>query len=94
MVPVVGMTPLKSLEQLAPGAVFVFIQLLQLCDTSAFLKVFGIDRESITVTQRLKVRCNTQLRNMVGLYAFRLVEPLKTAVVVVVLYNKRSLQYD
>jgi len=31
-VPVVGLTPLKSLEQLGPGVVFLFYQALQLCE--------------------------------------------------------------
>jgi dolichyl-diphosphooligosaccharide---protein glycosyltransferase len=54
-VPVVGLTPLKSLEQLAPAGVFVLMQLLKLCDSDFLLKYFKIERGSITTTQRIKV---------------------------------------
>lgn len=48
-VPVVGWTPLKSLEQLGPGAVFVLYQLLRLCD---FIK----DGKEMTRFQMLQLR--------------------------------------
>lgn len=55
-VPVVGLTPLKSLEQMAPLAVFLGFQLLQLCETSIVLKIFFIKPATYTHLQRFKVR--------------------------------------
>ena len=56
-VPVVGWTPLKSLEQLAPLGVFGLMQLLQLCENSLFLrKVYKMDIDSMTPAQKLKVK--------------------------------------
>jgi dolichyl-diphosphooligosaccharide---protein glycosyltransferase len=57
-VPVVGLTPLKSLEQMAPLGVFFFVQTLQFCELSWVQKLFGIMPTSgkITTFQRLKVR--------------------------------------
>ena len=52
-VPVVGWTPLKSLEQLAPMAVFFGIQLLQLCENESFMKLFGINKSTRTTGQKL-----------------------------------------
>ena len=46
-VPVVGWTPLKSLEQLAPFGVFGLMQLLQLCQNNYFLKLFNMKRETM-----------------------------------------------
>lgn len=54
-VPVVGWTPLKSLEQLAPMAVFFALQLIQLCENESFLKLFKIEKQKITMAQRLSV---------------------------------------
>jgi dolichyl-diphosphooligosaccharide---protein glycosyltransferase len=55
-IPVVGMAPLKSLEQLAPAGVFVLMQLLQLCENPAFLKFLKLDPKNVTPSQRFKVR--------------------------------------
>mmetsp|Transcript_14469 Transcript_14469/g.15146 ORF Transcript_14469/g.15146 Transcript_14469/m.15146 type:complete len:886 (-) Transcript_14469:386-3043(-) len=55
-IPVVGLTPLKSLEQMAPLGVFLFLQLLQICELSVVLKIFGIKPTKYTHTQRFKVR--------------------------------------
>jgi dolichyl-diphosphooligosaccharide---protein glycosyltransferase len=56
-VPVVGLTPLKSLEQMAPLGVFFMMQALQFCELSLVLKAFGVKNPSkVTTLQRLKVR--------------------------------------
>jgi dolichyl-diphosphooligosaccharide---protein glycosyltransferase len=56
-VPVVGLTPLKSLEQMAPLAVFFGMQGLQFCELSFVLKAFGVKNPSkVTNFQRIKVR--------------------------------------
>jgi dolichyl-diphosphooligosaccharide--protein glycosyltransferase len=56
-VPVVGWTPVKSLEQLAPAGVFGMMQLLQLCENKKFLKLLtNVDRDSLTNMQRFQVR--------------------------------------
>jgi len=55
-VPVIGFGPLKSLEQLAPGCVFVLFQLIQLSHSPLLLKLFGYDpKAKVTWTQRLTV---------------------------------------
>jgi dolichyl-diphosphooligosaccharide--protein glycosyltransferase len=54
-VPVVGWTPLKSLEQLAPMGVFFGLQALQLCEQPFVLKIFGFQKETVTTAQKLKV---------------------------------------
>lgn len=55
-IPVVGLAPLKSLEQLAPGGVFVMMQLLQLSYMPAVVKMFKLSPDSVTTAQRLKVQ--------------------------------------
>jgi len=55
-VPVVGLTPLRSLEQLAPMGVFFLMQLLQLCENPRFLKLYKLEAETMTAGQRFKVR--------------------------------------
>lgn len=56
-IPVVGWSPLKSLEQLAPAGVFIIIQLLQLCESKALLRFFKIESsESMTWVQKARVR--------------------------------------
>lgn len=47
-VPVVGWTPIKSLEQLAPMGVFFLMQLLQLSYSSFFLKLLNYDKKEMT----------------------------------------------
>ena len=54
-VPVVGLTPLKSLEQLGPAGVFAIFQLLKLCEQPAVLKLFKVDKETMTTAQKWKV---------------------------------------
>jgi dolichyl-diphosphooligosaccharide--protein glycosyltransferase len=54
-VPVVGWTPLRSLEQLSPMAVFFGLQLMQLCESESFLKLFKIEKAKITLAQKLRV---------------------------------------
>jgi dolichyl-diphosphooligosaccharide---protein glycosyltransferase len=65
-VPVVGWTPLKSLEQMAPLGVFGLMQLLQLCEQPAFLKLFKVDADTITSAQRFKVRSQVFTAAAVG----------------------------
>lgn len=54
-VPVVGWTPLKSLEQLFPGCVFILLQLIYICEHPAFLKRLNVDKTVITTRQRIEV---------------------------------------
>ncbi len=56
-VPVIGFGPLKSLEQLAPGCVFVLFQMIQLSHSSLLLKLFGYETKlkKVTWTQRLTI---------------------------------------
>ena len=58
-VPVIGYGPLKSLEQLAPGCVFVLFQLIQLSHSPFILTAFGYNKKlrKVTWTQRLSVYC-------------------------------------
>jgi dolichyl-diphosphooligosaccharide--protein glycosyltransferase len=54
-VPVVGLTPLRSLEQLMPMGVFFVLQLLQLCEQPQFLKLFQLDPENMTTLKKLNL---------------------------------------
>jgi dolichyl-diphosphooligosaccharide---protein glycosyltransferase len=56
-VPVVGLTPLKSLEQMAPLGVFLFVQTLQFCELSWVQRyLFGVSTGKVTAWQRFKIR--------------------------------------
>jgi dolichyl-diphosphooligosaccharide---protein glycosyltransferase len=55
-VPVVGFAPLKSLEQLAPAGVFFLMQLLQICENPRLLKLYKLDADTMTPSQRFRVR--------------------------------------
>jgi dolichyl-diphosphooligosaccharide---protein glycosyltransferase len=54
-VPVIGTGPIRSLEQLAPGAVFVAFQLIQLSQTQTVLSFFKVNKKSATTLQKLMV---------------------------------------
>ncbi|CAM9246234.1 unnamed protein product [Ectocarpus fasciculatus] len=54
-VPVVGLTPLKSLEQLPAGGVFLLLQLIFICESPTFLSFLNVDKGSITNKQRVEV---------------------------------------
>lgn len=56
-VPVIGYGPLKSLEQLAPGCVFVLFQLIQLAHSPFLLSMFGFHKKikKVTWSQRLTI---------------------------------------
>ena len=56
-VPVIGYGPIKSLEQLAPGCVFVLFQLIQLSHSSWVLAMFGYPKKlkKVTWKQRMVV---------------------------------------
>jgi dolichyl-diphosphooligosaccharide--protein glycosyltransferase len=54
-VPVVGWTPLKSLEQLFPACVFILLQLIYICEHPALLKRLNVDKTVITTRQRIEV---------------------------------------
>jgi len=55
-VPVVGRTPLKSLEQLAPMGVFFILQALQLSEHPTFLALLKYKKDDMTTTDKLKVK--------------------------------------
>ena len=54
-IPVVGMAPLKSLEQLGPMGVFFIMHLLKISHTDFVLSKFKFQKDSITTKQQLKV---------------------------------------
>jgi len=54
-VPVVGLTPIKSLEQLPAGGVFLLLQLIYVCESKAFLSLMKVDKATITTKQRIEV---------------------------------------
>jgi dolichyl-diphosphooligosaccharide---protein glycosyltransferase len=56
-VPVIGYGPLKSLEQLAPGCVFVLFQMIQLSHSPFMLGLFGFNKKlkKVTYAQRFVV---------------------------------------
>jgi dolichyl-diphosphooligosaccharide--protein glycosyltransferase len=56
-VPVIGYSPLRSLEQLAPGCVFVLFQMIQLSHSSVVLMMFGYNKKlrKVSMAQRLTV---------------------------------------
>jgi dolichyl-diphosphooligosaccharide--protein glycosyltransferase len=54
-VPVVGWTPLKSLEQLGPAGVFGIFQLLKIADHPGVLKFFKVDKDTMTTAQKWSV---------------------------------------
>lgn len=54
-VPVIGWTPLKSLEQLAPMGVFFLLQFIYLCEHESFLRLLKYDKKTMTTFQRVQV---------------------------------------
>jgi dolichyl-diphosphooligosaccharide--protein glycosyltransferase len=54
-VPVVGLTPLKSLEQLFPACVFIFLQLIYVCEHPKVLAFFKVDAATLTYRQKANV---------------------------------------
>jgi len=55
-VPVIGLTPIKSLEQLAPLCLFFFFQVMQFCELPSVQRFMGIDPEKVTNMQRQFLR--------------------------------------
>ena len=54
-IPVVGWSPLKSLEQLFPACVFILLQLVYICEHPTVLKLFKLDKAIITNRERAEV---------------------------------------
>jgi dolichyl-diphosphooligosaccharide--protein glycosyltransferase len=54
-VPVVGLTPVRSLEQLPPLGVFLLLQLIFICEHPKFLALFKVNKETATTKQRMEV---------------------------------------
>jgi len=54
-IPVVGWTPLKSLEQMAPALVFIGMQVLKVCSMPTVIKFMGYDSDNITKSQKITI---------------------------------------